>query len=140
MKLKYNRQVSNSTVTVVLMLSNMTTRERRAIKTLGSPSVKYEEAYEVSGTTVDIDTTIDKFNELGAFTFKADVESIGDVLDEVASFIAGIHETLTDVMSDLMLSYKEIEAIANDVTGEIGIVDGVCHPDNSGSELGSTTI
>ena len=140
MKLKYNRQVSNSTVTVVLMLSNMTTRERRAIKTLGSPSVKYEEAYEVSGTTVDIDTTIDKFNELGAFTFKADVESIGDVLDEVASFIAGIHETLTDVMSDLMLSYKEIEAIANDVTGEIGIVDGVCHPDNSGSEIGSTTI
>ena len=140
MKLKYNRQVSNSTVTVVLMLSNMTTRERRAIKTLGSPSVKYEEAYEVSGTTVDIDTTIDKFNELGAFTFKADVESIGDVLDEVASFIAGIHETLTDVMSDLMLSYKEIEAIANDVTGEIGIVDGVCHPDNSGSETGSTTI
>ena len=140
MKLKYNRQVSNSTVTVVLMLSNMTTRERRAIKTLGSPAVKYEEAYEVSGTTVDIDTTIDKFNELGAFTFKADVESIGDVLDEVASFIAGIHETLTDVMSDLMLSYKEIEAIANDVTGEIGIVDGVCHPDNSGSEIGSTTI
>ena len=140
MKLKYNRQVSNSTVTVVLMLSNMTTRERRAIKTLGSPSVKYEEAYEVSGTTVDIDTTIDKFNELGPFTFKADVESIGDVLDEVASFIAGIHETLTDVMSDLMLSYKEIEAIANDVTGEIGIVDGVCHPDNSGSETGSTTI
>lgn len=140
MKLKYNRQVSNSTVTVVLMLSNMTTRERRAIKTLGSPLVKYEEAYEVSGTTVDIDTTIDKFNELGAFTFKADVESIGDVLDEVASFIAGIHETLTDVMSDLMLSYKEIEAIANDVTGEIGIVDGVCHPDNSGSETGSTTI
>ena len=139
MKLKYNRQVSNSTVTVVLMLSNMTTRERRAIKTLGSPSVKYEEAYEVSGTTVDIDTTIDKFNELGPFTFKADVESIGDVLDEVASFIAGIHETLTDVMSDLMLSYKEIEAIANDVTGEIGIVDGVCHPDNSGSETGSTT-
>ena len=140
MKLKYNRQVSNSTVTVVLMLSNMTTRERRAIKTLGSPSVKYEEAYEVSGTTVDIDTTIDKFNELGPFTFKADVESIGDVLDEVASFIAGIHETLTDVMSDLMLSYKEIEVIANDVTGEIGIVDGVCHPDNSGSETGSTTI
>ena len=140
MKLKYNRQVSNSTVTVVLMLSNMTTRERRAIKTLGSPSVKYEEAYEVSGTTVDIDTTIDKFNELGAFTFKADVESIGDVLDEVASFIAGIHETLTDVMSDLMLSYKEIEAIANDVTGEIGIVDGVCHPDNSGSETGSAEI
>ena len=140
MKLKYNRQVSNSTVTVVLMLSNMTTRERRAIKTLGSPSVKYEEAYEVSGTTVDIDTTIDKFNELGAFTFKADVESIGDVLDEVASFIAGIHETLTDVMSDLMLSYKEIEAIANDVTGEIGIADGVCHPETSGSEAGSTSI
>ena len=140
MKLKYNRQVSNSTVTVVLMLSNMTTRERRAIKTLGSPSVKYEEAYEVSGTTVDIDTTIDKFNELGSFVFKADVESIGDVLDEVASFIAGIHETLTDVMSDLMLSYKEIEAIANDVTGEIGIVDGVCHPEASGSEAGSTTI
>lgn len=122
------------------MLSNMTTRERRAIKTLGSPSVKYEEAYEVSGTTVDIDTTIDKFNELGPFTFKADVESIGDVLDEVASFIAGIHETLTDVMSDLMLSYKEIETIANDVTGEIGIVDGVCHPNTSGSEVGSTTI
>lgn len=140
MKLKYNRQVSNSTVTVVLLLSNMTTRERRAIKTLGSPVVKYEEAYEVSGTTVDIDTTIDKFNELGPFTFKADVESIGDVLDEVASFIAGIHETLTDVMSDLMLSYKEIEAIANDVTGEIGIVDGVCHPETSGSEAGSTTI
>lgn len=122
------------------MLSNMTTRERRAIKTLGSPAVKYEEAYEVSGTTVDIDTTIDKFNELGPFTFKADVESIGDVLDEVASFIAGIHETLTDVMSDLMLSYKEIEAIANDVTGEIGIVDGVCHPETSGSETGSTSI
>ena len=140
MKLKYNRQVSNSTVTVVLMLSNMTTRERRAIKTLGSPSVKYEEAYEVSGTTVDIDTTIDKFSELGPFVFKADVESIGDVLDEVASFIAGIHETLTDVMSDLMLSYKEIEAIANDVTGEIGIADGVCHPETSGSEAGSTTI
>lgn len=140
MKLKYNRQVSNSTVTVVLMLSNMTTRERRAIKTLGSPSVKYEEAYEVSGTTVDIDTTIDKFNELGPFTFKADVESIGDVLDEVASFIAGIHETLTDVMSDLMLSYKEIEAIANDVTGEIGIVDGVCHINNAGSETGSAEI
>ena len=140
MKLKYNRQVSNSTVTVVLMLSNMTTRERRAIKTLGSPTVKYEEAYEVSGTTVDIDTTIDKFNELGSFVFKADVESIGDVLDEVASFIAGIHETLTDVMSDLMLSYKEIEAIANDVTGEIDIVDGVCHPETSGSETGSTTI
>ena len=140
MKLKYNRQVSNSTVTVVLMLYNMTTRERRAIKTLGSPSVKYEEAYEVSGTTVDIDTTIDKFNELGPFTFKADVESIGDVLDEVASFIAGIHETLTDVMSDLMLSYKEIEAIANDVTGEIGIVDGVCHINNAGSETGSAEI
>ena len=122
------------------MLSNMTTRERRAIKTLGSPSVKYEEAYEVSGTTVDIDTTIDKFNELGPFTFKADVESIGDVLDEVASFIAGIHETLTDVMSDLMLSYKEIEAIANDVTGEIGIVDGVCHINNAGSETGSAEI
>ena len=122
------------------MLSNMTTRERRAIKTLGSPVIRYEEAYEVSGTTVDIDTTIDKFNELGSFVFKADVESIGDVLDEVASFIAGIHETLTDVMSDLMLSYKEIEAIANDVTGEIGIVDGVCHPEASGSEAGSTTI
>ena len=43
-------------------------------------------------------------------------------------------------MSDLMLSYKEIEAIANDVTGEIGIVDGVCHPEASGSEAGSTTI
>ena len=43
-------------------------------------------------------------------------------------------------MSDLMLSYKEIEAIANDVTGEIGIVDGVCHLEASGSEAGSTTI
>lgn len=140
MKLKYNRQVSNSTVTVVLMLSNMTTRERRAIKTLGSPVIRYEEAYEVSGTTVDIDTTLDKFNELGPFVFNADVETINDVLDEVASFIAGIHEALTDVMSDLMLSYKEVEATANDITGEIGIVDGVCHVQGSGSESGSSTI
>ena len=43
-------------------------------------------------------------------------------------------------MSDLMLSYKEIEAIANDVTGEIGIVDGVCHINNAGSETGSAEI
>lgn len=140
MKLKFNRQISGSTVTVVLMLTNMTTRERRAMKTLGAPRIQFEEAYEVSGTTVDIDTTINGFNELGAFVFKGDVETIPDVIDEVASFIAGVHEVICETMSDLMLAYKEIEAIANDVTGEIGIIDGVCHPMINGTESGSTTL
>lgn len=140
MKLKYNRQISGSTVTVVLSLTNMTTRERRAMKTLGSPKIVFEEAYEVSGTTVDIDTNVYSFNELGTFVFKGDVETIPDVLDEVASFIAGVHEVVCEAMSDLMLSYKEIEAIANDVTGEIGIIDSVCHPMVNGTESGSATL
>lgn len=128
MKLKFNRQITGSVVTVVLALTNMTTRERRALKTLGSPAIKLEEAYEVSGTTVDIDTTIDAFNELGAFTFRGTVETIPDVLEEVYNFIVAMHEVVTDAMCDLMLAYKEIEGIATNVSGEIKIIDGVCHP------------
>ena len=140
MKLKFNRQIHGSVVSVVLMLTNMTTRERRAIKTLGAPKIVFEESYEVSGTNVDIDTTIEGFNELGTFTFRGSVEEIPDVLDEVASFITGVHETVCEVMSDLMLAYKEIEAIANNVTGELGVIDGVCHPSVNGIESGSSQL
>lgn len=140
MKLKYNRQIQASTVTVVLSLTNMTTRERRAMKTLGSPKIVFEEAYEVSGTTVDIDTDIYSFNELGTFVFKGDCENIPDILDEVASFISGVHEVICEAMTDLMLAYKEIEVIANDVTGQIGVIDTVCHPMVNGTESGSATL
>lgn len=131
MKLKYNRQISDSVVTVVLMLTGITTRERRALKTLGYPPVVYSEVFDVSGTTIDIDIPLNEFNNLGAFTFAGSVEDIPMVLDEVADFIRGIHEVLQETVSNTMISYAEIEPIANTVIGEIEVADGVCHTGNS---------
>lgn len=132
MKLKFNRQISGAVVTVQLSLTNITSRERRALKVMGSPTIKFESAYEVSGTTVDISTTIDAFNDLPVVKFVGELETLSEVLDEVSEYIEDMHSVLCDAMSDLMCAYVEIEAIALNTSGELRVIDSVCHrPEDS---------
>lgn len=122
MKLKFNKSISESVVTVNLSLTNLTTREKKALRILGAPTVVVEKAYEISGTTVDIDQSIDDFSVEMDFT--GTIENITEVLDEASTFITDVHEVITDVMTELMTSYKSIEKAASQQSGELEIKDG----------------
>lgn len=128
MKLKYNKQTTGSVVTVTLGLTNLSTREKKAIRILGAPEVVFEEAYDTSGTTVSIHTNVADFNSLQPFVFNGTIDTIGDVLEEANSLIMSVHETLEEVMSELMLTYREVENLtSSNSSGEIPIRDGYCH-------------
>lgn len=127
MKLKYNKQIANSVVTVKLIISNMTTKERKAIRTLGAPGIVFEETYDTSGTAVVIDTTLDKFNELPEFVFASEtIDSIDEVIGEVNTFLEDIKDVLVEAMTTLMTQYAVIETEAEKVSGAMTIGDGVC--------------
>lgn len=127
MKLKYNKQIANSIVTVKLIISNMTTKERKAIRTLGAPNIVFEETYDTSGTAIVIDTTLDKFNELPEFVFASEsIDSIDEVIGEVNTFLEDIKDVLVEAMTTLMAQYAVIEAEAEKVSGAMTIGDGVC--------------
>lgn len=126
MKLKYNKQCTNSTVNLTLTLTNFSTQEKKAIRVLGSPKVVFSEAYDC-GTTIMIDTTINEFNSLGTFVFNSDIDNLDDTLDQVSSFLISIHEVLNDVMTELMTVYRQVEKLTSNTNGELTILDGYCH-------------
>jgi len=122
MKLKFNKSISESVVTVTLSLTNLTTREKKALRILGAPTVVVEKAYEISGTTVDLNQDIDNFSV--ETVFSGTIENIAEVLDEASTFITDVQEAVTDVMSELMTSYKAIEKVTTQQSGELEIKDG----------------
>lgn len=127
MKLKFNKQVTGSVVTVTFNVSNFSIDEKKAIRVLGSPDVVYENAFEVSGCTITIDTKLSDFNTLGSFVFKGDIDTISDVLEEVQEFIVDMKDVLTEVMQELMFSYQQVSDETNTTGGEFEIKDGYCH-------------
>lgn len=122
MKLKYTKAIDESVVTVTLSLTNMTTREKKAIRVLGAPVVTLEKEYPTSGTTVALETPVDDFSV--EMEFPGTVENISDVLEEANTFVTDVHEAVTEVMLELMTSYKAIEKVVTSQSGELEIKDG----------------
>ena len=122
MKLKYTKAIDESVVTVTLSLTNMTTREKKAIRVLGAPVVTLEKEYPTSGTTVALEIPVDDFSV--EMEFPGTVENISDVLEEANTFVTDVHEAVTEVMLELMTSYKAIEKVVTSQSGELEIKDG----------------
>ena len=122
MKLKYTKSISESTVTVNLNLTSMTAREKKAVRVLGAPIVILEKDYEVSGTSVALNNTVDNFMIETEFT--GTIENISDVLDEANTYINDVYEAVNEVMLELMTNYKQVERVVEEQFGEMEIRDG----------------
>lgn len=122
MKLKFNKNISDSQINVTLTLTNNTINEKKALRILGSPAVVFEKSYDVSGTTVSIDTNISDFNV--EYTFIGTTENIAEVVDEVNTFVTDVQEVVTDVMTNLMTAYRAVEKATSSSSGELEIRDG----------------
>ena len=122
MKLKFNKAISESTVTVNLNLTNMTAREKKAIRVLGAPIVVLEKDYETSGTSVALNNAVDEFSV--EVEFAGTIETIADVLEEASTFVTDVQEAVTEVMLELMTNYKTIEKVVEEQSGELEIRDG----------------
>lgn len=122
MKLKYTKSISESTVTVNLNLTSMTAREKKAVRVLGAPIVVLEKDYEVSGTSVALNNTVDNFMIETEFT--GTIENISDVLDEANTYVNDVYEAVNEVMLELMTNYKQVERVVEEQSGEMEIRDG----------------
>lgn len=122
MKLKFNKSISDSQITVTLSLTNNTINEKKALRILGAPAIVLEKSYDVSGTMVSIDTNVSDFNV--EYTFKGTTENISDVVEEANTFVTDVQEVVTDVMTNLMTSYKAVEKAVTSSSGELDIKDG----------------
>ena len=122
MKLKFNKAISESTVTVNLNLTSMTAREKKAIRVLGAPIVVLEKDYEVSGTSVALNNAVDEFAV--EVEFVGTIETIADVLEEASTFVTDVQEAVTEVMLELMTNYKTVEKVVEEQSGELEIRDG----------------
>lgn len=122
MKLKYTKSISESTVTVNLNLTSMTAREKKAVRVLGAPIVILEKDYEVSGTSVALNNTVDNFMIETEFT--GTIENISDVLDEANTYVNDVYEAVNEVMLELMTNYKQVERVVEEQSGEMEIRDG----------------
>lgn len=122
MKLKFNKSINESQVTVVLSLTNNTVNEKKAIKILGAPQITLEKTYPISQTTVTIDANVSDFNI--EYSFNGTVDNISEVIDEANTFVTDVQEKVTDAMKDLMTAYKTIEKQVASQSGELEIKDG----------------
>ena len=122
MKLKFYKSISESQITVSLSLTNLTVNERKAIKILGAPKIALEKTYNVSDTSVLIDTDVASFSE--EYTFKGTTDNIYTVIEEVNTFVTDVQEVITEAMSTLMASYRDIEKSVASQSGELEIADG----------------
>lgn len=122
MKLKYTKSISESTVTVNLNLTSMTAREKKAVRVLGAPIVVLEKDYEVSGTSVALNNTVDNF--MIETEFAGTIENISDVLDEANTYVNDVYEAVNEVMLELMTNYKQVERVVEEQSGEMEIKDG----------------
>lgn len=122
MKLKFNKSINKSQVTVVLSLTNNTVNEKKAIKILGAPQITLEKTYPISQTTVTIDANVSDFNI--EYSFNGTVDNISEVIDEANTFVTDVQEKVTDAMKDLMTAYKTIEKQVASQSGELEIKDG----------------
>ena len=122
MKLKFYKSISESQITVSLSLTNLTVNERKAIKILGAPKIALEKTYNVSDTSVLIDTDVTSFSE--EYTFKGTTENIYTVIEEVNTFVTDVQELITEARSTLMASYRDIEKSVASQSGELEIADG----------------
>ncbi len=122
MKLKFNKSISDSQITVTLSLTNNTINEKKALRILGAPAIVLEKSYDISGTMVSIDTNVSDFNV--EYTFKGTTENISDVVEEANTFVTDVQEVVTDVMTNLMTSYKAVEKAVTSSSGELDIKDG----------------
>lgn len=122
MKLKYTKSISESTVTVNLNLTSMTAREKKAVRVLGAPIVVLEKDYEVSGTSVALNNTVDNF--MIETEFAGTIENISDVLDEANTYVNDVYEAVNEVMLELMTNYKQVERVVEEQSGEMEIRDG----------------
>lgn len=122
MKLKYVKSVSESVVSVSLSLTNMTTREKKALRVLGSPMVTLDKEYSTSGVTVSLEQAVDSFGV--DMEFPGEITTISEVLEEAQTFITDMQEAITDVMLELMTSYKAVESAISSQSGELEIRDG----------------
>lgn len=122
MKLKFNKAISESTVTVNLNLTSMTAREKKAIRVLGAPIVVLEKDYETSGTSVALNNAVDDFSVETEFV--GTIENISDVLEEANTYVTDVQEAVTEVMLELMTNYKQIEKTIENQSGELEIRDG----------------
>lgn len=122
MKLKFNKSINESQVTVVLSLTNNTVNEKKAIKILGAPQITLEKTYPISQTTVTIDANVSDFNI--EYSFNGTVDNISEVIDEANTFVIDVQEKVTDAMKDLMTAYKTIEKQVASQSGELEIKDG----------------
>lgn len=122
MKLKFNKSISESTVTVNLNLTSMTAREKKAVRVLGAPIVVLEKDYEVSGTSVALNNAVDDFMIETEFT--GTIENISDVLDEANTYVNDVYEAVNEVMLELMTNYKQVERVVEEQSGEMEIKDG----------------
>ena len=121
MKLKFYKSISESQITVSLSLTNLTVNERKAIKILGAPKITLEKTYNVSDTSVLIDTDVTSFSE--EYTFKGTTDNIYTVIEEVNTFVTDVQEVITEAMSTLMASYRDIEKSVASQAGELEIAD-----------------
>ena len=122
MKLKFYKSISESQITVSLSLTKLTVNERKAIKILGAPKIALEKTYNVSDTSVLIDTDVTSFSE--EYTFKGTTDNIYTVMEEVNTFVTDVQEVITEAMSTLMASYRDIEKSVASQSGELEIADG----------------
>ena len=122
MKLKFYKSISESQIPVSLSLTNLTVNERKAIKILGAPKIALEKTYNVSDTSVLIDTDVTSFSE--EYTFKGTTDNIYTVIEEVNTFVTDVQEVITEAMSTLMASYRDIERSVASQSGELEIADG----------------
>lgn len=122
MKLKFNKIISDSDITVTLSLTSLTINEKKALRILGAPAIVLEKTYETSETTVTIDTNVTDFNI--EYTFKGTVENISEVIEEVNTFVTDVQEVVTNAMTDLMTAYKSVEKAVSAQSGELEIKDG----------------
>lgn len=99
MKLKFYKSISESQITISLSITNMTVNERKAIKILGAPKIALEKTYNVSDTSVLIDTDITSFNE--EYTFKGTTDNIYTVIEEVNTFVTDVQEVITEAIAYL---------------------------------------
>ena len=121
MYLKYTKALKESTLTVTMYVSNFTTDETKAIRQLGAPKIELAKAYEVSGTTVDINVAVPSLNVMQEF--KGTTDTIQDILAEGDEFISDTAQAITDVMVELMNQYRTIKPAAAKMSGQIRIED-----------------
>lgn len=129
MYLKYNKSLKDSTLTISLYCSNFSTEETKAIRQLGAPKIVLSKAYEISGVTVDIETTVPSLNLTQAFVGTTD--TIQDVLAEGDEFIDDIAQAITEVMLELMTQFASIKTTVAETSGQIKINDTPGIDDNN---------